>query len=111
MVDKTQLEPYKHRAEIRIKEFSKINEIEFPEDYTDVEKCVVYLRMQGHPYRSIQMDLGMISKKLIKDILNDYDPELVKMDTNYHKIPDNLHKNYDWDWDEFKKKGEKMGRI
>lgn len=113
MIDRSSLEPYQHRAEIRIKEFSqsKLNEISFPEDYTNVEKCIVYLRKCGHPYRSIQMDLGMISKKLIKTILNDFDPELVNMDTNYHKIPDNLHKNYDWDWNEFKREGSKMGRM
>lgn len=106
MIDKEKLEPYAHRADILIGEFKKIDKVQFPENYSNVEKCIVYLRMQGYPYKSIQMNLGMISKKLIRDILNDYDPELIKLDTNYHKIPDNLHKDYDWNWEEFKKKGE-----
>lgn len=101
-------EPYEKRAKVLLESFSSngddYKEAKIPDELHDVEKCVIYMRMCGLSYGSIQYRLGMIPKKQIKAILNAYNPELINIDVNHHKIPKDLWKGYDWNWETFKKR-------
>ena len=43
---------------------------------TELEEKIVELRKEGHTYREIQIKLGNPSKKMIKETLLQYAPEL-----------------------------------
>lgn len=97
-----QLETYNKRANILYLSFNI--DIPLPEEASVLEKCILYMRYKGYCYETIQNKLGSIPKNLIRDTLKKYKPELIKLDTNNHKIPDRLHKlGGDWNWEEFKK--------
>ena len=89
-----QLESYKKRADIVFKEINTDGEV-FPEEATVLEKCVLHFRRSRFSYKQIQEKLCMLPKSMVREILLKYDPELINLDTNYHKIPDNKHKDYD----------------
>ena len=89
-----QLESYNKRAEVVFKEINTEGEV-FPEEATVLEKCVLHLRRNRFSYKQIQEKMGMLPKAMVREILLKYDPELINLDTNYHKIPDNMHKDYD----------------
>lgn len=89
-----QIESYNRRADIVYKEINTENET-FPDGSTVLEQCVLHFRRNRFSYKHIQEKLGMLPKSMIREILLKYDPELIDIDTNYHKIPDNYHKDYD----------------
>ena len=55
-------------------------------DASDLEKAILALRNNSYSYAEIQRALGNPSKKMIRQILLKYDPELINIDTNYHKL-------------------------
>lgn len=55
-------------------------------DASDFEKAILALRNNSYSYAEIQRALGNPSKKMIRQILLKYDPELIDIDTNYHKL-------------------------
>lgn len=55
-------------------------------DATDLEKAILVLRNNNYSYNEIQRSLGNPSKKTIRQVLLKYDPELINIDTNYHKL-------------------------
>ena len=97
-----QIESYNRRAEIV---FMGLNVTEpLPEEATTLEKCILQMRLDHLCYETIQSRLGMVPKKFIRETLKKYKPELIKIDTNNHKIPDAYHRLCgDWNWEEFKK--------
>lgn len=46
------------------------------------EKCVLLLKEKKQTYKDIQLKLGNPGKKLLKDIINKYNPDLVNIDNN-----------------------------
>lgn len=60
--------------------------IPYNEEWTDFEKCVILLRTKGCSYGDIQSYLGNPSKKLIRQTLLKYTPELIDLDCNRHKL-------------------------
>ncbi len=56
------------------------------EDATDLEKAILVLRNNSYSYGEIQRALGNPSKKLIRQVLLKFDPRLIEIDTNYHKL-------------------------
>lgn len=55
-------------------------------DASELEKAILALRNNSYSYGEIQRALGNPSKKTIRQILLKYDPELIDIDTNYHKL-------------------------
>ena len=55
-------------------------------DASDLEKAILALRNNSYSYAEIQKALGNPSKKFIRQILLKYDPELIDIDTNFHKL-------------------------
>lgn len=55
-------------------------------DATDLEKAILALRNNSYSYAEIQKALGNPSKKFIRQVLLKYDPELINIDTNFHKL-------------------------
>lgn len=55
-------------------------------DASDLEKAILALRNNSYSYSEIQRALGNPSKKMIRQVLLKYDPELIDIDTNYHKL-------------------------
>ena len=55
-------------------------------DASDLEKAILALRNNSYSYCEIQKALGNPSKKFIRQTLLKYDPELIDIDTNYHKL-------------------------
>ena len=54
---------------------------------SELEEKIVELRKEGLTYRAIQLKLGNPSKKIIKDTLKIYAPELVgDVVDNYNKL-------------------------
>ena len=60
--------------------------IEPYKDASDLEKAILALRNNSYSYCEIQKALGNPSKKFIRQTLLKYDPELIDIDTNYHKL-------------------------
>lgn len=52
----------------------------------DYELCILTMRNMSWSYAEIQKPLGMPSKKAIRAVLRDFDPELIEIDTNYKKL-------------------------
>lgn len=55
-------------------------------DASDLEKAILALRNNSYSYAEIQKALGNPSKKFIRQVLLKYDPELIDIDTNFHKL-------------------------
>lgn len=55
-------------------------------DAADLEKAILALRNNSYSYAEIQKALGNPSKKFIRQVLLKYDPELINIDTNFHKL-------------------------
>ena len=55
-------------------------------DASDLEKAILALRNNSYSYAEIQKALGNPSKKIIRQVLLKYDPELIDIDTNFHKL-------------------------
>jgi len=55
-------------------------------DASDLEKAILALRNNSYSYAEIQKALGNPSKKFIRQVLLKYDPELINIDTNFHKL-------------------------
>ena len=55
-------------------------------DASDLEKAILALRNNSYSYAEIQKALGNPSKKFIRQVLLKYDPELIDIDTNSHKL-------------------------
>lgn len=55
-------------------------------DASDLEKAILALRNNSYSYAEIQKSLGNPSKKFIRQVLLKYDPELIDIDTNFHKL-------------------------
>ena len=55
-------------------------------DASDLEKAILALRNNSYSYSEIKKALGNQSKKLIRQVLLKYDPELIDIDTNFHKL-------------------------
>lgn len=55
-------------------------------DASDLEKAILALRNNSYSYTEIQKALGNPSKKFIRQVLLKYDPELIDIDTNFHKL-------------------------
>ena len=55
-------------------------------DASDLEKAILALRSNSYSYAEIQKALGNPSKKFIRQVLLKYDPELIDIDTNFHKL-------------------------
>ena len=55
-------------------------------DASDLEKAILALRNNSYSYAEIQKALGNPSKKFIRQVLLKYDPELIDVDTNFHKL-------------------------
>ena len=55
-------------------------------DASDLEKAILALRNNSYSYAEIQKTLGNPSKKFIRQVLLKYDPELIDIDTNFHKL-------------------------
>ena len=55
-------------------------------DASDLEKAILALRNNSYSYAEIQKALGNPSKKFIRQVLLKYDPELIDIDTNFHKF-------------------------
>ena len=55
-------------------------------DASDLEKAILVLRNNSYSYAEIQKALGNPSKKFIRQVLLKYDPELIDIDTNFHKL-------------------------
>ena len=55
-------------------------------DASDLEKAILALRNNSYSYAEIQKVLGNPSKKFIRQVLLKYDPELIDIDTNFHKL-------------------------
>lgn len=55
-------------------------------DASDLEKAILALRNNSYSYTEIQKSLGNPSKKFIRQVLLKYDPELIDIDTNFHKL-------------------------
>ena len=55
-------------------------------DTSDLEKAILALRNNSYSYAEIQKALGNPSKKFIRQVLLKYDPELIDIDTNFHKL-------------------------
>lgn len=55
-------------------------------DASDLEKAILALRNNSYSYAEIQKALGNPSKKFIRKVLLKYDPELINIDTNFHKL-------------------------
>lgn len=53
---------------------------------SDLEKAILALRNNSYSYAEIQKALGNPSKKFIRQVLLKYDPELIDIDTNFHKL-------------------------
>lgn len=54
---------------------------------SDIEIKIIELRKEGYTYRGIQIQLGNPSKKMIKDTLKKYAPELLgDVVENYNKL-------------------------
>ena len=60
--------------------------IEPYKDASDLEKAILALRNNSYSYCEIQKALGNPSKKFIRQVLLKYDPELIDIDTNFHKL-------------------------
>lgn len=86
------VEPYERKAK-SIEE--SLGGLDMIDAKTPTERVVIKMRMNGAPYARIQSALGMIPKKTISTILKENAPELISIDTNNHKIPDDIHKDYD----------------
>ena len=86
------VEPYERKAR-SIEE--SLGGLDMIKAGTPTERVVIKMRMDGAPYARIQSALGMIPKRTISMILKENAPELVSIDANNHKIPDDLHKDYD----------------
>lgn len=52
----------------------------------DFENCILIMRNAGWSYSEIQKPLGMPSKKAIRAVLKDFNPELIEMDVNRKKL-------------------------
>lgn len=55
-------------------------------DASNLEKAILALRNNSYSYAEIQKALGNPSKKFIRQVLLKYDPELIDIDTNFHKL-------------------------
>ena len=55
-------------------------------DASDLEKAILAFRNNSYSYAEIQKALGNPSKKFIRQVLLKYDPELIDIDTNFHKL-------------------------
>ena len=55
-------------------------------DASDLEKAILALRNNSYSYAEIQKALGNQQKKFIRQVLLKYDPELIDIDTNFHKL-------------------------
>ena len=55
-------------------------------DASDLEKAILALRNNSYSYAEIHKALGNPSKKFIRQVLLKYDPELIDIDTNFHKL-------------------------
>lgn len=55
-------------------------------DASNLEKAILALRNNSYSYAKIQKALGNPSKKFIRQVLLKYDPELINIDTNFHKL-------------------------
>ena len=55
-------------------------------DASDLEKAILALRNNSYSYAEIQKALGNPPKKFIRQVLLKYDPELIDIDTNFHKL-------------------------
>ena len=55
-------------------------------DASDIEKAILAPRNNSYSYAEIQKALGNPSKKFIRQVLLKYDPELIDIDTNFHKL-------------------------
>ena len=55
-------------------------------DASDLDKAILALRNNSYSYAEIQKALGNPSKKFIRQVLLKYDPELIDIDTNFHKL-------------------------
>lgn len=53
---------------------------------SDLEKAILALRNNSYSYAKIQRALGNPSKKFIRQVLLKYDPELIDIDINFHKL-------------------------
>ena len=55
-------------------------------DASDLEKAILALRNNSYSYAEIQKALGNPSKKFIRQVLLKYEPGLIDIDTNFHKL-------------------------
>ena len=55
-------------------------------DASDLEKAILALRNNSYSYAEIQKALGNPSKKFIRQVLLKYDPELIDIDSDFHKV-------------------------
>lgn len=61
-------------------------------DYPDaepLEKCIILLKRQKMTYKQIQKILGNPSKEIIKAAILKYEPDLLNIDCNHHKLQSN----------------------
>ena len=61
-------------------------------DYPDaepLEKCILLLKRRKMTYKQIQNVLGNPSKEIIKSTILKYEPELLNIDCNKHKLQSN----------------------
>lgn len=61
-------------------------------DYPDaepLEKCILLLKRRKMTYKQIQSILGNPSKEIIKSTILKYEPELLNVDCNKHKLQSN----------------------
>lgn len=54
-----------------------------------LEKCILLLKRKNMTYKQIQGFLGNPSKEIIKSVILKYEPELLNIDCNQHKLQSN----------------------
>lgn len=59
--------------------------LDYP-DASPLEKCILLLKRKNMTYKQIQSFLGNPSKEIIKSTILKYEPELLNIDCNHHKI-------------------------